>query len=106
MINQDFEMKNSKQILWFFGGILVGTATGIAAGGRIEASKSFHRLCSETSMLDQKLRTRAQGIKKAVASGTGNFTNTVKKNLSNPIPDLYKATENLTIAQPETYYDW
>lgn len=99
-------MKNSKHILWFIGGMMIGTATGIAAAGRVESSKTLHRLSTETTKLDQMLRARTQKVKKTFTLGAGDFTKMIKKNLTNPIPDLYKATENFNIRQPETDYDW
>lgn len=55
MINQDFEMENSGRLLWFFGGIMIGTATGIAATGRIGSSETVQRLRSETTRLNKSL---------------------------------------------------
>ena len=106
MINQHFEMKNSKHLLWFFGGLMIGTASGLAAAGNPETSKTLERLRMETSRLDRHLKARAYKLKKSVSSGSAGFADVVRKNLSHPIPDLYKATENFTIGQPETIYEW
>lgn len=105
MINQDFEMENSGQLLWFFGGVTIGTAAGIAAAGRIGSSETVQRLRSETARLNKSLGKRTEKMKQTIAAGAGDFKNMIRKNLVHPIPDLYKATENFTIGQPEKDYD-
>ncbi|PWN05385.1 hypothetical protein DDZ15_15065 [Rhodohalobacter mucosus] len=49
MINQDFEMKNSIHLFWFYWSVIIDMSAGTAAAGRIEDSKRAHFLQKNTA---------------------------------------------------------
>jgi hypothetical protein len=106
MINKFFEMKKSERILWLFGGIIIGSAAGAAAIATKDSAKSFDRLRSQFSQPGSAFRNSAEQLKNSVRSEAGVFAKKVRKQISNPVPDLYKATENITMDQPEIIYGW
>lgn len=103
MINKFFEMKKSERLLWLFGGILIGTAAGAAATSTKGSAKSIDRLLSQSTSV---IRKNTEQLKSSIRWEAGEFAKKVRKQISNPVPDLYKATENITMDQPETVYGW
>lgn len=97
---------NSRYFLWFGSGLLIGAAAGIITGSRLEKSGTMSRILTEAEELETGLIEKSRALKKAIASGAGELSKILRKNLSTPVPDLYKATESLTMSEGEVEYDW
>lgn len=99
-------MMKSRYILWIGSGILIGAAAGIITGSRLEKSGAMNRILSEAEKLESDFTEKSRSAKKAFAYGAGELSRIIRKNLSNPVPDLYKATESLTMNEGSGVYEW
>lgn len=99
-------MKNNKNMIWFYSGILIGATSGIIAGSRLEKSGTINRILSEAEKMETELAGKGRVAIKALASGARDLSRNIRKNLSNPVPDLYKATESFTMSEQSGEYEW
>ncbi|MDX1591383.1 MAG: hypothetical protein R3283_05445 [Balneolaceae bacterium] len=95
-------MKKSERLLWFVGGIAIGAA----AAGKAGSLKSTGQLRNRFASMQSSLGNSAAQLNHTIRSEAGEFTKKIRKQISSPIPDLYKATENIAIEQPEITYGW
>lgn len=93
-------MKNSKQLFLLGSGI----AGGFLAGYVVSAFQTSDRIDEQRQRVESFISRFSKVLRESQVK-VRELNNRLKMELKEPIPDLYRATENLSLDESELIYD-